>query len=188
MTTLSPETLLAERDFVSSLARSLLRDSDRADDVAQRAWMVAMRRQPRESRSLRAWLGSVVRNLISDDARAARRRVEHERGAARAEAVPSTADVLEREDDRQRIVQAVLALPEPYRGVVLMRYWEDQSPAAIAARLGVPGATVRAQLTRGREMLRKRLSRAKVLAFFAHRPPCRSGWRPAAAPTTGPAS
>ena len=41
----------------------------------------------------------------------------------------------------------------------------------------------------GRPLLRKKLTRGKLLAFFA-KPAAvpRSGWRPAAAPTTGPAS
>ena len=40
------ETLLAEREWVRALARSLLADSNRADDVEQQTWLSAMRRPP----------------------------------------------------------------------------------------------------------------------------------------------
>ena len=100
--------------------RSLLRDAGRADDVAQHAMLVAARRAPRAT-DLRSWLVRIVRNLIRDDVRSRKLRDHHERSAARTDPTPSTRDVLEREEQRQRVVDAVLALPQPYRGVVLMR-------------------------------------------------------------------
>ena len=100
MRNVTPETLLAECDFVRSLAHSLLRDAGRADDVAQHAMMVAARRSP-PSTNLRAWFARVVRNLIRDDVRRNQLRDLHERAAARAEAIPSTRDVLEREEQRR---------------------------------------------------------------------------------------
>jgi len=158
MQRVTPESLLAERDFVRALARSLVRDSARADDVAQHALMVASRERSRVS-DLRAWLVRIVRNLVRDGARKDRRRERHEGAAARTDVMPSTHDVLAREEVRRRVVDAVLGLPQPYRGVVLMRYWDGRSAADIAAELGVPDATVRAQLKRGRDLLRERLQR-----------------------------
>ena len=63
MTSLSPEILLAEHDFVRSLARSLLRDAGAADDVVQRTWLVASTKSPRDAGSVRAWLARPASEL-----------------------------------------------------------------------------------------------------------------------------
>jgi hypothetical protein len=55
------------------------------------------------------------------------------------------------------VVDATLALAEPYRSVVLLRYWQGLAPAQIGAQLGRSAATVRSQLSRGHALLRARL-------------------------------
>ena len=44
---------------------------------------------------------------------------------------------------QRNVVEAVLALDEPYRGVIVHRYFDGLSIKAIARRLGVPVETVR---------------------------------------------
>lgn len=51
--------------------------------------------------------------------------------------------------------RAVAALPEPYREVVALRFFGDLSLLDIAAATGRPEGTVKAQLHRGLERLRK---------------------------------
>jgi hypothetical protein len=104
-----------------------------------------------------AWLARIARNLSFDRLRSARRRERPRDDLQPLDGAPSTADVLHAEELRQRVVQAVLSLPQPYRGVVLLRFWEDLPPREIAARLGISGATVRSQLRRGLILLRERL-------------------------------
>ena len=152
-----PEALLAQQDFVRALVRSLLRGGDGEDDVVQTTWLRALRRPPGDPAKGRPWLARIARNLVRDRARENRRRQQRERLAARSEPLPSAMDVLQREAERRRVVDAVLVLSEPYRTTVLMRYWEDLPPARIAERLGLPGATVRSRLRRGLDMLRQRL-------------------------------
>lgn len=55
------------------------------------------------------------------------------------------------------VVAAVDALPEPFRQVVVLRYWEKLSTAQIALRLNVPAGTVRSRLTRADNLLARRL-------------------------------
>jgi len=66
---------------------------------------------------------------------------------------------LEREDERQRLLAEVEALPEEYRKVVLLYYYEDVTYRDVAELLGVSTATVNARLTRARALLRARLTR-----------------------------
>src|SRR5262249_55839204 len=73
----------------------------------------------------------------------------------------------------RRLTQAVLALPEPYRGTLLLRYLQDRTPGAIAAESGVPVRTVKTRLQRGLALLRRDLARE------------RSDWRSALAAACG---
>ena len=54
-----------------------------------------------------------------------------------------------------RIIVALRSLSVQQRAVVHLTYWEDLTPAAVAERLGVSDGTVRRQLARGRDRLRK---------------------------------
>ncbi|MHC4814222.1 MAG: sigma-70 family RNA polymerase sigma factor [Planctomycetota bacterium] len=164
-TQINPEALLSHLDFVRGVARSLLFDEHEVDDVVQQTWLQAVRRPPRKPGALRSWLGTVARNLARNARRDQGRRggrqpAQPEPDMEPAVSVPSTADVVEREAVRRQVVKAVLALREPYRGTVLLRYFEGLSPAQIAAQLKVPGATVRTRLRRGLEQLRTMLDSA----------------------------
>src|SRR5262245_2004586 len=57
----------------------------------------------------------------------------------------------------RRVVSSVLALEEPYRDVVLLRFFEDLPPREVARRLGVPTETVRTRTRRALDRLRERL-------------------------------
>lgn len=154
-----PETLLVHSHFVRAIVRSLLRSADGEDDVVQQAMLRAWQGGPRQPGLLRPWLSRISRNLAIDHLRAARRRERHLRSAGAPPPAPSADEVLQREEQRQRVIRAVLALPQPYRDTLLLRYWEERSNAAIARRLGEPAATIRSRLKRGLQMLRERLDR-----------------------------
>ena len=64
---------------------------------------------------------------------------------------------LARADDQRRLLAEVATLPEPYREVILLYYYDDVTYHDVAAALGVSAATVN-RLTRARAMLRERLS------------------------------
>ena len=155
----SLESLLAHRAWVRQVARALVIDESRAEDLEQEAWLEVLRRPPRDARSLRGWLGTVVRHKAADAGRSEARRRTREEGAARPEAMPGAADLVAEADLHQRLVRAVLDLEEPYRSTLLLRYFEDLGPAAIAERGGIPLETVRTRLRRGLEALRERFDR-----------------------------
>lgn len=153
---LSAQTLLEHERFVRAVARGLLGDAHAAEDVAQDAWVRALQRAPGAG-SLRAWLGTVTKNLVHDARRRAERRAEREERAARVEAQESVDTAFERLSVQRDVVEAILGLGEPYRSVVLLRYYHELEPSAIAARLGAKPATVRTQLVRAHELLRAKL-------------------------------
>ncbi|MCI0342588.1 MAG: sigma-70 family RNA polymerase sigma factor [Planctomycetales bacterium] len=153
---LDPETLLEHAGFVRALARSLVRDEWLAEDVEQETWVAALERPPRELGALRGSLGTVVRNFARQAFRASSRLASREAWASAPEAVPSAAELLGREDARRMVVEAVLALEEPYRSAVVLRYLEELPPREVARRLGVPVETVKTRLKRAIGILRER--------------------------------
>ena len=152
-------TLLEHSGWVRALARKLVRDPNLADDLAQETWLAAFEHRPRGEGNLRAWLGTVLRNLARQVGRGEDRRAARERASARPEAVDSTLDVVERLSVHRRVVEVVMSLSEPYRTVILLRYFEGQTPSKIAARLDLPVSTVKTQLARGIDLLRRHLDR-----------------------------
>jgi len=66
-------------------------------------------------------------------------------------------------EDRDRLVRrAVFALPPKYREALILFYFHDMDIPSTARSLGLPQGTVKARLSRGREMLRSKLSQRLV--------------------------
>ena len=151
----SPEAVLEHLDWVRGLARRLCADACMADDVTQEVVIAAVRQQPPRGLSLRRWLGSIVRNRSRQTLREETRRRGYEGQMDPGTDVPATADFVEKLAVQRRVVDAVLALQEPYRSTLLLRYYEDQSPARIARLTGVPVATVKTRLRRSLAQLRR---------------------------------
>ena len=154
------EIFLAELEWVRRLAGALVRDPSLADDVAQDAWVAALAGPGPRGGSVRAWLAAVTRNAARGLARRDGRRRDREPAAARDEALPPTGALVERASIQRSLVDHVLALPDPYRSALLLRFFEGLAPAEIAEREGVPAATVKTRLRRGLERLRERLDAA----------------------------
>lgn len=154
---LEPEELLAHADFMRTLALNLVMDEHSAEDVSQQSWLASLERSPPAGTPIRAWLSRVTWNLAVKLIRGESRRWKRERAAALPDRVPSAEEVAAREETRRRVVDAVMALDEPYRAVILLRFYEDLPPRDIARSLEVPVETVRTRLKRGLSKLRRRL-------------------------------
>lgn len=149
------DTLLAHEGFLRVLARSLVFDEQRADDLVQQTYLTALVRPPRRD-GVRGWLGRVLRNTARQVARSERRRTRREAQAARPEAVARAG--LQRRT-RELLIAAVLDLDEPYRSTILLRFFEELPPREVAARQGVPVETVRTRTRRGLARLRSALEK-----------------------------
>jgi protein involved in polysaccharide export with SLBB domain len=65
----------------------------------------------------------------------------------------------ELDEDSTIVHQEVSRLPENYRAVIILCYWEAMTQEQAAAHLGCPLGTIRSRMARGKEILKKRLSR-----------------------------
>lgn len=157
-----PETrtiddLLEHAAFARRLARALVTDAARADDVVQQTWLSALEHPPRSGRGLKAWLGTVVRNTAAKLRRDESRRETRERRAATPEPMPSAADVAAQLAAQRELLDAVARLDEPARSTIHARFFEERTPTQIAAAQGIPVRTVETRLRRAIERLRAEL-------------------------------
>ncbi len=149
------DDLLAHGVWLRRLARALTDDDSSADDLTQEVWLRTLG-QP-APRSPRAWLATVLRNVVSNRRLSDSRRAAREAAVHEQRQVPSPETIAQRTEAAERVARAVGELDEPYRTVVYLRYLEGLTPPEIAARLGIPLETVRTRLRRGLALLRQRL-------------------------------
>ena len=158
---LRPEDLLAHVDWMRGLALALVRDPDDAKDLAQEGVAAALLHPPLDDRPVRPWLAGVLRNLALLRARGRGRRARREAVSDTPEPPPSPEALITRVQTERRITELVLALDEPFRSTLLLRYYEGRSAAEIARAAGVPAGTVRWRLKTGLDRIRAELDRSE---------------------------
>lgn len=147
--------LLEHTEWVRGLATRLVRDD--ADDAAQDVWLAALRSPPDANRPPRPWLARVLQNAARKRFRDESTRRAYETAAPEADAEPSPEALVGRVQVQHLLVELVLALDEPFRQTLLLRFFEGKSSAEIAEASGVPAGTVRWRLKEGLERVRTAL-------------------------------
>ena len=154
----SMEELVRESGWMDALAFALVGQADLAEDIRQEALIIALQNDTKVPPS-RAWLSGVIRNLALTVRRKTQSRQHRERQAAAGEQVESAAAAAAKVEQQQRLAQLVLGLREPYRTVVLLRFYDGLPQREIVRRLGRPSATINNQIYRGLALLREQLDR-----------------------------
>ena len=128
----------------------IVRDADAAEDIAQEAFLAAMRALDRfdRRRPFRPWLHRIVVNRAIDHARARALRREVGEGAAGEPAAAEDAAGLDPD-----LSVALADLDPEQRAAVVLRYLLDYTPGEIAGMLGLPRGTVNSRLRRGLDRL-----------------------------------
>lgn len=143
-------------------ALAVLGNQNDAEDAAQESLCKAFLElnRLRDPAKLGHWLRSINRCQALDVLRKRRRAREQRLATGQVDTIqaaqaPQAAPARPPQGDA--VVRAVDALPEYFREVVVLRYWEKLSTEAIAVQLGVPAGTVRSRLTRADGMLARAL-------------------------------
>jgi RNA polymerase sigma-70 factor (ECF subfamily) len=128
-----------------------------AEDLSQQTFLIAQQKvgQLRQPESARAWLLAVVRSCFLKSLRKSRPIPAQDLDLAVEDVAAATPEV--DEVDRGELAEAVGELPDEFRLVVLMFYFEDLSYQEIAEQLEVPIGTVMSRLSRAKGYLRRRL-------------------------------
>jgi RNA polymerase sigma-70 factor, ECF subfamily len=130
------------------------RDAAAAEDIAQEAFLAAVRALDRfdRRRPFGPWLHRIVVNRAIDwgRARALRAEVElHETAAAEEPALPS--------GNSHTVASALASLSPEHRAVIVLRHLLEYTPGEIAELLELPRGTVNSRLRRGLDELGERL-------------------------------
>jgi RNA polymerase sigma-70 factor (ECF subfamily) len=164
--------VLAHQDRLYTIALRMLGDPREAEEAAQDALVRAYRalatydRERVRALRLRGWLTTIVLNRCRSSLgrgsarRVAARPLDEVLGTAHEPATtpdsgPSAA--VERRADRERWAERLAALPLAYRTAIVLRHVDGLSYPEVAAALGRPEGTVKAQVHRGIAQLRTML-------------------------------
>jgi RNA polymerase sigma-70 factor (ECF subfamily) len=149
---------------VFGVALRMLGNRAEAEEIAQEAFLRAHRalREFRGEARLGTWLYAIASRLCLNRLASGPRRHERSDDIALAQAPAESADTagaLERGELEAALHEAVTALPEDRRIVVVLRDLEGLSYEDIAQVLGMPLNTVRTRLHRARLDLKAKLER-----------------------------
>jgi RNA polymerase sigma factor (sigma-70 family) len=142
------------------VAYGVLRHREDAEDVAQEACVKAYRnfRHLRDRDRFRAWLVRMTWRLALDRQRSDRRRAARDLTPPVTERVnPTGLDDLVARERAEQLWQAIDALPEKLRVVVVLSGIEDHDVADVARLVDLPEGTVKSRLFLARQRLREQL-------------------------------
>ena len=140
----------------SFCARSL--DSERAKDVTQEVFLSAWRARERynpEKGRLGAWLMGIARNRVIDNVRSEKR--HSDRRADEDTVELSTEAEVDKTSDKMLVADALKELPERSREVIMLAYFHDLTHPQIAERTNIPLGTVKSDIRRGLQRIRRHL-------------------------------
>lgn len=143
------EVVRAYADTVYALAFSQLRSRTDADDVFQEVFLAYVRKKPvfESPEHQKAWFLRVTLNCCK----------KLWRGRRRWKTEPLEAAVSLATPEETEIFAELSRLPEKYRVVLHLFYFEDMTTEEIARVVEASPGAVRTRLSRGRELLKKRL-------------------------------
>jgi RNA polymerase sigma-70 factor (ECF subfamily) len=151
------ELVRAHHAAVYRYAYRLCGNATEAEDLTQQTFLIAIRKvhQVREADKACSWLLAVVRSCFLKSIRKLR-----PVAVGGLEETPEGQDLTPELDevDRERLTAAVADLPDEFRVVVLMFYFEELSYKEIASELEIPIGTVMSRLSRAKGHLRRKLA------------------------------
>jgi len=155
------ETRIAETTTLAfRVAFAVLRNSEDAEDVAQEAFAKAYRRfsQLRDRGRFRAWLVRTTWRMAINRTRSERRRTARETAAdLTPTGAPSPVQSVIERERAGKLWQAIDALPEKLRIVIVLAGIEEHDLREVATLLGLPEGTVKSRLFLARQRLKELL-------------------------------
>jgi RNA polymerase sigma-70 factor (ECF subfamily) len=145
--------------YKSALVRHcyvIVRDPDVAQDVAQDSFIDAyqyLKSYRPDKAKFSTWLFKIATNNALREIKTGARTTQLDDTAAhqiRSEHIGPSETA-----EHAELHAAVMRLPDDYRAVVSMFYWEGMSYEEIAAVLGKPEGTIKGWLSRAKDQLRK---------------------------------
>jgi RNA polymerase sigma-70 factor (ECF subfamily) len=144
---------------VYNLALRMVHNEEDAADLTQETFIKAFRALAsfKSDYAFKSWIYKIASNTCLDFLRKRRLETVSADDVVLIEPSADPAKDLARSRTRERIEQAIQALPDNLRAAVVLRHQEGLSYDEISRVLDVPMGTVKTWIRRGREMLKTRL-------------------------------
>jgi RNA polymerase sigma-70 factor, ECF subfamily len=143
-----------------NLAYRFCNDRGRAEEMAQEAFLRAYRSlsQWRREAVFSTWLFALATKTFCSEIRRVPAQAVPLNEVAEPRDPRGTVDSVDSEDRNRTLQRSVQALPSRYREPVILFYFHGMDVTAVAKSLGLPEGTVKARLSRAREILRRKLA------------------------------
>ncbi len=157
------EVIRQHKDMVYGIALTHTRCRPDADDVFQEVFLTYHRKLPTfaDPERRKAWLIVTTLNCAKQDTMSSWRQkvvpIREDVGNATVDTAVGADDIRFRSDEQDRLFEALRELPEKYRTVLHLFYFEDLSIAEMASVLNIEPGTVKVQLSRARALMREKL-------------------------------
>lgn len=149
------------KDGLVNYLTHLCGDRDRAEEYAQDAFVRLYQSIHRNGQieNVSSYLFSIGTNLVRTDFRRALRwKLLFPRLSREDVVMESPQSLAMREEVQTKVTQALASLPLRYRAPLILREIEGWSYSDIAASIGCPEGTLKSRISRGREMLKRKLT------------------------------
>jgi RNA polymerase sigma-70 factor (ECF subfamily) len=144
-----------------NMAWRYCRDRGRAEDMAQEAFVRAWRGLAhwRRESSFSTWLFALAANVYRTELKRFPTETLPLDAAPEPAGLATQHSELAAQMSQDTVRRAVLALPVRYREPVVLYYFHEMDVAVAARTMGMPEGTLKARLSRARELLRRRFPR-----------------------------
>jgi len=156
------ELVLKHQDFIFNVVRSFVRFEEEARDITQDVFLKAYENieKFRGDAKFSSWLYRIAYNLSMNWSERKQGR-ETQLDDSLAETVPETGSTADELFDRElvlsRIMEVIEQIPLKYKVVIKLYYFEEKSYQEIAETLAIPINTVKIQLLRAKDLIRKKV-------------------------------
>jgi RNA polymerase sigma-70 factor (ECF subfamily) len=140
--------------YVCVIIRNIAKDALSREDVEETASDVffALWENAEKIKKVKPWLGTTARNKTKNKLRSAKPKLPID------DDIPANAPGVEEafiaDCEQATVMKAMLSLTPPDNDIFRLHYYESQTTATIAAKLGLTESSVKHRLVRGRKKLK----------------------------------
>lgn len=141
---------------VLKIAFVILKSKELAEDVYQETFLRVCRSFSgyRRESSEKTWITSIAVNICKDYMRSAwKKRVVTTDDFFSYASEEDTEDIIEKRNEKRQLIKAIMNLPDKYREIIHLYYYQEMDIKDIAGILKIPGGTVKSRLFKARNIL-----------------------------------
>ena len=134
----------------------ILKSKELAEDVYQETFLRVCRSfsSYRRESSEKTWITSIAVNICRDYLRSSwKKRVVVTEDFLTYSSDTDTEELIEKRNEKKELLEAIMKLPDKYRQIIHLYYYQEMDVKDIASVLKIPGGTVKSRLFKARNLL-----------------------------------